>query len=414
MTTLTRTVIVPSVTLSQRKFTTLKELEGIYKNIVAELVDFGFRNGIKSFTGLKKQKYRELRDRYPSLPSHYIHTACQDASTRIKSFLKLKRKGVAKTEKPEVNKVSIWLDDHLWKLIGRTMIRVATHRGFIYIPLEPHKLYWKYLNSGWRLRTQPKIKLDYEKRRILVYFVFEKDVQQEIGSSLMLPVDINEGNVTIKLGNKVFVLLTDIRKVTVGYSRYREVAQSINGNGELRRTLSNNEGNKKRDRRLKLANIVVNTAKQASAVVVLEKLPKKCPENMIRNIHDKRLRHRIYQAGFRMLLKTIIEKCEEKRVPYTLVNPKGTSSICPFCGSKLMRGDAPRQLYCKKCKKIFGRDVVAVLNLEKKATSQGRVPFASMPNDSSLEVAVLPMKDWMRRRSLPLIPNETILTEMMR
>ena len=79
-----------------------------------------------------------------------------------------------------------------------------------------------------------------------------------------------------------------------------------------------------------------------------------------------------------------------------------------------MRGDAPRQLYCKKCKRSFGRDIVAVLNLEKKATSQGRVPFAPMPNDSSLEVAVLPMKDWMRRKSLPLIPNETILARMMR
>jgi len=62
----------------------------------------------------------------------------------------------------------------------------------------------------------------------------------------------------------------------------------------------------------------------------------------------------------------------------------------------------------------FGRDVVAVLNLEKKATSQGRVPFAPMPNDSAMEVAVLPMKEWMRRKSLPLIQNEIILTEMMR
>jgi len=146
----------------------------------------------------------------------------------------------------------------------------------------------------------------------------------------------------------------------------------------------------------------------------LEKLPKECPRNMIRNIRDKKLRHRIYQAGFRMLLKAIIEKCEENGVPYTLINPKGTSSICPFCGSKLMRGDAPRQLYCKKCGKGLGRDVVAVLNLERKATSQGRVPFAPMPNDSGLEVAVLPMRDWMRRKSLPLIPNETILTKMMR
>ncbi len=41
------------------------------------------------------------------------------------------------------------------------------------------------------------------------------------------------------------------------------------------------------------------------------------------------------------------------------------------------------------------------MNLEKKATSQGRVPFAPMLNDSAMEVAVLPMKEWIRRKSLP-------------
>jgi len=414
MTTLSRTVIVPSITLTQRKFAILRELEETYRKIVAELVNFGFRNNIKPFTGLKKRKYRELRGKYPKLPSHYIHTACQDASTRIKSFLKLRKIGIAKTERPEVNSISIWLDDHLWKLIGRTTIRIATHRGPLYIPLEPHKLYWKYLNSGWKLRMQPKVKLDYEHRRILVYFMFEKEVQQKTGSPSIVSVDINESNVTVKVSNRVFVLLTDIKRITLGYSGYREVAQSIKSDRQLRRTLRNNERNKKKDRRLKLANIIANTAKQADAVVALEKLPKKCPENMIRSIRSKKLRHRIYQAGFRTLLKTIIEKCEEKGVMWLTVNPKRTSSICPYCGSKLMRGDAPRQLYCKKCGKIFGRDVVAVLNLKKKVTLKGRVPFAPMPNDSSLEVAVLPMKEWMRRKSLLLILNEPISTEMMR
>ncbi|MHA1609523.1 MAG: hypothetical protein ACTSUJ_05895 [Candidatus Njordarchaeales archaeon] len=55
MTTLTRTVIVPSITLTQRKFAILDELEETYRKIVVELVDFEFRNNIKSFTGLKSR-----------------------------------------------------------------------------------------------------------------------------------------------------------------------------------------------------------------------------------------------------------------------------------------------------------------------------------------------------------------------
>jgi transposase len=50
------------------------------------------------------------------------------------------------------------------------------------------------------------------------------------------------------------------------------------------------------------------------------------------------LRHRIYQAGFMDMVKAIGEKCFERRVPAVKVNPENTSSRCPSCGSKLMRG----------------------------------------------------------------------------
>ncbi len=133
MTKITRTVVVPSITLTRRKYETLRELEEKYKQLAVELVEYGLANNIKSFTGLKRDKYRELRTKYPQLPSHYVHTACQDASTRIKSFLKLKKKGLAKSDKPEVKGVSIWLDDHLWKAVGLTAIKVATHKGWVVI-----------------------------------------------------------------------------------------------------------------------------------------------------------------------------------------------------------------------------------------------------------------------------------------
>ena len=77
---LIRTVVVPSVKLSERKFKIFKELEELYRQVLIELVDYGFRNNIDSFTRLKRDKYRELRRRFPYLPSHYIHTACQDFS----------------------------------------------------------------------------------------------------------------------------------------------------------------------------------------------------------------------------------------------------------------------------------------------------------------------------------------------
>jgi len=66
-----------------------------------------------------------------------------------------------------------------------------------------------------------------------------------------------------------------------------------------------------------------------------------------------------------------------------------------------MRGNAPRQLKCPRCGFKAGRDVIAVLNLEKKyLTSKGPVPLAPMPSEPTPEVAVLPVKGWARRKSL--------------
>jgi len=399
---LVRTVVVPSVGLTEKKLMVFKELEELYRQVLVELVDYGFRNNIDSFTRLKRDKYCELRGKYPHLPSHYVHTACQDASTRIKSFNKLKRRGLAKSEKPVVNRVSIWLDDHLWKRIGYTTILIYTHKGWLPVELSSHKLYWKYINGGWILRTQPKIRLDYKRRRLLVYFVFAKAVDVDENSvKHVISVDVNENNVAVKVLNKVYILETGVKRLTIGYARYREVVQSVKGNGYAGRAIHGRERKRKRDIRLKIANIIANTAKSLNAVVVLEELPKQCPKNMIRDVRDLALRHRIYQAGFRGMVKAIEEKCLERGVPIVKVDPRNTSSKCPFCGSKLMRGNAPRQLRCPRCGFRAGRDVVAVLNLEKKySTSKGLVPLAPMPSDPTLEVAVLPMKEWARRKSL--------------
>jgi putative transposase len=397
---LTRTVVVPSVRLTEKKLEVFRELEDLYRQVLVELVDYGFRSNIDSFVRLKKDKYRELRGRNPHLLSHYVHTACQDASARIKSFNKLRKKGLARSERLEVNRVSIWLDDHLWRRVGYTTILIYTHKGWIPVELIPHKLYWRYINSGWILRAQPKIKLDHRYKRLLVCFVFVKSVNvDENNVKHVVSIDVNENNVVVKVLDKVYILETEIKRITIGYARYREAAQSVKGN--VGRAIHGRERVRKRDIRLKIANIIANTAKNLNAIVVLEELPKQCPKNMIKNVKDSMLRHRIYQAGFRGIVRAIEEKCLERGAPIVKVDPRNTSYKCPFCDSKLMRGDAPRQLKCPRCGFRAGRDVIAVLNLERKyLTLKGPVPLAPMPSEPAPEVAVLPMREWARRKSL--------------
>ncbi|MCE4608568.1 MAG: hypothetical protein F7B61_06400 [Caldisphaeraceae archaeon] len=88
---------------------------------------------------------------------------------RAKSFLKLKKLSLAKKYYPEVRRIIIWLDDHLWKTSGLTLIRIVTHKGWVITWFEPHKQYWKYVNRGWKLTSEAKVKLDKRNRQLIIY-----------------------------------------------------------------------------------------------------------------------------------------------------------------------------------------------------------------------------------------------------
>ncbi|MEM2223070.1 MAG: hypothetical protein QXR02_00415 [Acidilobaceae archaeon] len=125
----TRTIVVKSEKLPRKVFSVFVELEGMYRNVVIQLLLYAVRSSITSFIRLKAVKYRELRSIYSHLPSHYVYTACQDASIRAKSFLKLRKTGLTNREYPEVKDISIRLDDHLWELEGYASVRIATPKG---------------------------------------------------------------------------------------------------------------------------------------------------------------------------------------------------------------------------------------------------------------------------------------------
>ncbi|ABL87317.1 transposase, IS605 OrfB family [Pyrobaculum islandicum DSM 4184] len=398
----THTVAVPSPRLSWRKFNTLKELVEKYRELVVHLVDYGFKHGVTGQISLRKALYEELRRRHPDLPSHYVYTAAQDAAARVKSFMALKREGKAKTEKPEIRRISIWLDDHLWIREGFTAVRVSTHRGWVTIPLWPTRQFWRHINEGWRLKTQPRLKLDEKRRIAYVYFVFEKVVEEKPAKGVV-SVDLNENNVAVKAGGRVYILETGIRDITLGYNSRREVMQSLKGNRYVSRALKKNELNKKNDIRRKVANFVVREAERLGAAIAVENLPREVPKNMIKNVDDPKLRDRIYKAGFRSMLREIIQKAREHGIPVIKVDPRGTSSTCPRCGGRLVRGPAPRLLLCPHCGWEGGRDVAAVINIERRALEEGRVPPGPMPNDPTPEVSWIPMTAWARRKSLGAI-----------
>jgi IS605 OrfB family transposase len=356
--------------LPRRAFRIFVELEGMYRNIVEQLVLYAVNNGITKFTRLKAEKYRELRSLYPQLPSHYIYTACQDAAERAHSFLRLKKMGRARKAYPEVRSVSIWLDDHLWRAEGLTSISMATHRGRVNVSIELNKHFLRYVNRGWRLASEARVKLDHRERRLVFYLTFKKEVS-EYRPKVYVTADVNEDVEAVLIDGIVYLLETNLSRITLGYyyrrKRVQERYDKVYGPGSrparrIFKRLSNNERLLKKEIRWKLATLIVRQAARRQAAIVLERLGREPANNMIEHIKDPQLRHRVFQAAFKGIQRAIEEKAREYGVPVIYVDPRNTSKVCPIHGAEIVYGK-DRHGVCSRGGETWHRDVAACYNL---------------------------------------------------
>ena len=421
MSEVTRTVIVRSAPLPRRTFRIFVELEGMYRNMVEQLVLYAVDNNIAKFTRLKAERYHEVRSLYPRLPSHYAYTACQDAAERAHSFLRLKRMGKARKPHPEVRGVSIWLDDHLWRAEGLTSVSIATHKGRVDVSIEPIKHFLRYANRGWRLASEAKVKLDHRDRRLVLYLTFRKEVR-EYKPKAYITVDVNENAEAVLIDGLVYLFETGLSRVTLGYyyrrKRVQERYDSVYGPGSrparrIFKRLSGNERALKRDIRWKLAALIAREAARRQAAIVLEMLGKEPAKGMIERIKDPQLRHRVFQAAFKGIQRAIEEKAREHGVPVIYVNPRNTSRTCPIHGAKIVYG-RDRRGVCSKGGETWHRDVVACYNLLLRALggNGGHAPsrvraFATVDGGpvplgptAAHEPAGVPRALWARWRSL--------------
>ncbi|MEM2005694.1 MAG: transposase [Zestosphaera sp.] len=371
---LERTVLLVSPKLTSRKLTALSYVYEAYGEILREALDYMYSKNVASWVKAKKELYRYFREKYSELPSHYIHEAIRDASTRLKSFLKLEKKGLAYTDKPEVKRWSVGCDNQMWKLTLQG-VSIATHTGWVKVPLLLHKQFYRYWNNGWSLRSSCRWKL--VNGRLKLYVVFSKSMETRASYSKVVGIDINENNVTLFIlpDNKAVTAVTNHSRIVLGYAYRRRILQKKHGNNtrSLRIAFRKlREKHVKRDLRNKVASFVVKVAREERAVVVLEKLPKRFQDRALEKNGLKSLdAHRLKQSAIRGIQKQVVEKALEHGVRVELVDPKNTSRRCPMCGSSLVpvtgnaqrRGWSPRFVKCTRCGFTHDRDVIGAWNI---------------------------------------------------
>ncbi|AHF79639.1 IS element ISTsi1 orfB trasposase [Thermococcus paralvinellae] len=336
------------------------------------MISYVYDRNITSFYRLKNAKYKELRNRYLYLPSHYIYTACQMATSIFKSYRKKRRKGKAKG-KPVFKKDVIMLDDHLFKLdLENGIIRLSTPNGRISLEFYPAKYHEKFkdwrVGQAWLVRT-PK--------GVFINIVFSKEI--EIGEpKSFIGIDLNENNVTLSIPNGEFVqIITHEREIRTGYFVKRRKIQKKIRTGKRRKALLQKYGEREKNRLNdlyhKIANVIVEFAKRYGGIT-LEDLTE-IRESIM---YSAKMNGRLHRWSFRKLQSIIEYKAKLNGIKVVFVNPSYTSSRCPICGNKLSP-KGHRILECSNCGLKTNRDVIGSWNIRLKALKMWGV---SVPPES--------------------------------
>jgi len=195
MKTLERTVVLEAWA-NRIGMQTLREIEEAYRRMLKIMLDYAVEHKASQST-LHRAFYHKFREEYPWLPTRIIKGCYRDAARRAKSFRELQEKGIAKTNKPEVRRITITLSDSQdWNLEDGA-IKVRTHMGWILLHYRHHKQLHRYLYSGWKLSEELRLKL--VSGKVLVYLTFRKDFEAEHNPSNVVAVDVNENNITLAL-----------------------------------------------------------------------------------------------------------------------------------------------------------------------------------------------------------------------
>jgi IS605 OrfB family transposase len=257
---------------------------------------------------------------------------------------------------PRINSASLWLvDDHLWKPVNPTKININgfenifftsvaihTHMGWVHLDLEPSKEFYKLLTRGFKPTSHSKIKLDRRSRRVLFHLSLEKKVEIHKPEDIVKPVDVNENSVATLYEAFAAILETDLAKTTLGYSYKKKSIQKRNGSDsrETRKAMKKlKERKKKRDYRMKTANMIVREAIRMRGVIAIERISGDDIRIMISRYKNRQLRHRIYQSALKGELNAIIDKAREYGVPVLMVDPRNTSKICPIHNALIEYGE---------------------------------------------------------------------------
>jgi len=339
-----------------------------YRRIVNELIEYAHSHKVTSFISMHRAKYRELRQRYPTLPSHYIFTACRYASSVYESFVEMKELGMCEKERPIFKGRAIWLDSTLFKLdIEGWRVSIIVHGGrWVTLRLLHGRYHDKFKGmkpgEAWLvLRDDGSLYLNVVFRRAVVLPEVSADAK-------IIAIDINEN--VVAYGNDDFVERFETNEGIIRtryFLKRRKIQTKIRDRRLRARLLEKYKG--REPRRIKeiyhkVAKEIIGKAKEVGVMVIVMEDLKRLNE---RDTGSKELNGRIHRWSYSRFQQILEYQAKLHGLNVKYVDPAYTSSLCPVCGGELDLSSNGRRLRkCQRCGLEEDRDVIAVKNLVKR------------------------------------------------
>ena len=341
-----------------------------------EMVNLAIENALEAnvtgYARLRKLIYDEWKRRW-DYSTHFCHSACRVATSMLKSWRRLKRKGKVKGDKPVARKLFMHLDPQLVKYEGERIRISVKPRKFLTIHLK-YGDYQRRFIEEWKKGALRVGEITINEKKVLV--PFRKDVDLSDPDD-WIAIDINEGNITAMSSNPhIFRFETDIREIRSAYFEKRRRIQRLSKHKpitskRLMSKYSKRERNRIKDRCHKIAKSIVSVAKANGWGIILEDL-----KGMRDRIHyGRKMNRRLHAIPFRKIQSCIEYKAKIEGLPVIYVDARSTSSLCPVCGGRLKKAPNGHRILRCDCGYENDRDVIACLNLLRRNPRCGELPF---------------------------------------
>jgi len=295
------------------------------------------------------------------LPAKVAQDCYREALAIVKSYL---AKG-ARGKMPVVKKLHMWLRRDAYSVRDGYLYVTGGYKAKI-VGMEE-----RYERGKWR-----EAALVYRDGDMYLYIAVEIPRPTPPTPRGIIAVDVNERYVYYGNSQWIRKVVTPVEKAI----QLRELAESLQ-----RKYSSTHHGVERKSKRLqerirrlykkardvvedwakKTAKRIVEEARERQYAVAVEDLTGL--KEAIREL-PKEHRTKLMALAYRRLLWWIKWQAMKRGVMVIEVDPRGTSTTCPKCGAK-MAEVGHRRVRCTACGFEEGRDVVAVLNIEKRARS---------------------------------------------